>query len=52
MTIRRKIWEKLATEWKLKNLDQLASEINLAEIDERIDNMLQGRSKGRTLVKI
>jgi acrylyl-CoA reductase (NADPH) len=52
MNIRSKIWEKLATEWKLKNLDQLASEIGLEELDQRIDTMLQGKSKGRTLVKL
>jgi acrylyl-CoA reductase (NADPH) len=52
MAIRRRIWEKLATEWKLKNFDQLASEIGLTELDQRIDNMLQGKSKGRTLVKL
>jgi acrylyl-CoA reductase (NADPH) len=52
MAIRSKIWEKLATEWKLKNFDQLASEIGLTDLDQRIDNMLQGKSKGRTLVKL
>jgi acrylyl-CoA reductase (NADPH) len=52
MAIRRRIWEKLATEWKLKNFDQLASEIGLTALDQRIDNMLQGKSKGRTLVKL
>jgi acrylyl-CoA reductase (NADPH) len=52
MHIRRKIWEKLATEWKLTNLDQLASEVGLEQLEERIDSMLQGKSKGRTLVKL
>jgi putative YhdH/YhfP family quinone oxidoreductase len=52
MTIRRKIWEKLAGEWKLKNLDQLVSEIGLAELGHCMDTMLQGKSKGRTLVKL
>jgi acrylyl-CoA reductase (NADPH) len=52
MHIRSKIWEKLATEWKLTNLNQLASEVGLTELDHRIDNMLQGKNKGRTLVRL
>jgi len=52
MHIRKKIWEKLAVDWKLKNLNHLVSEVDLAGLDERIEAMLQGRSKGRTLVKL
>jgi putative YhdH/YhfP family quinone oxidoreductase len=50
MDLRTKIWDKLSTEWKLSNLNELAAEVPLSEIDERIDRMLEGKSKGRTLV--
>jgi putative YhdH/YhfP family quinone oxidoreductase len=52
MSTRVKIWKKLAREWKLKNLDALASEITLNDLDKKIDLMLAGKTKGRTVVKI
>jgi putative YhdH/YhfP family quinone oxidoreductase len=50
MPVRKKVWEKLAGEWKLKNLMNLHSEISLHELDECIESMLQGKSKGRKVV--
>lgn len=52
MDTRVKIWEKLAGDWKLNNLDTLATEITLGGLDERIELMLAGKVKGRTLVKL
>ncbi len=52
MNTRVKIWEKLAGDWKLNNLDTLASEITLDDLDEKIDRMLDGKAKGRTVVNI
>lgn len=52
MSTRVKIWEKLAGAWKLKNLESLASEITLDDLDEKIERMLAGESKGRTVIKI
>jgi len=52
MEFRRKIWEKLGNEWKLKNLADLSSEISLNRLDENIYSMLQGRSRGRKVVKL
>jgi len=50
-SIRLKIWELLANEWKLKNIDALKSIISLDQLNASIDQMLQGNSKGRTVVK-
>lgn len=50
MTTRKKIWEKLAGDWKLTALDALASEITLDDLDEKISLMLSGKSKGRIVV--
>lgn len=52
MPLRKKIWEKLASEWKLYNLEDAVDEVSLDELVDRIDAMLKGDHKGRTVVKI
>ena len=52
MNIRKKIWEKLAGDWKLSNLEDLSSEISLDDLDENIALILQGKKKGRTVVNL
>lgn len=52
MPYRKKTWEKLAGEWKLPMLEQVVSETDLQGLNERIDGMLEGRHRGRTIVKI
>ncbi|MEK9136660.1 MAG: YhdH/YhfP family quinone oxidoreductase [Bacteroidota bacterium] len=52
MNIRHVIWKKLAAEWKLTNLEQLAVEVTLEGLDSYIDLILKGGVKGRVLVKI
>lgn len=50
--IRSKIWHKLANEWKLKNLNNIAHEIEFKEIDYYIEQILTSKNKGRILIKI
>ncbi len=50
MALRRRVWEKLAGPWKLDQLADLAETISLAELDQFIDIMLQGRVKGRVVL--
>jgi acrylyl-CoA reductase (NADPH) len=50
--LRTKIWEKLASEWKLEYLDRISSEVPLEEIDERIDLILAGKHRGRAVVRL
>jgi putative YhdH/YhfP family quinone oxidoreductase len=50
--IRTTIWNKLATEWKLDNLESICVEKGLSEIWESIDQMLAGKLKGRVLVNL
>ncbi len=52
MSMRKKVWEKLAEEWKPEHLTETYDEIGLEELPEKIDLMLQGKSKGRSIVKI
>lgn len=52
MPVRLQVWRKIADKWKLKGLDRLISEISLDELDHNIDQILQGKLKGRTVVNL
>jgi len=52
MHARRRIWQKLANDWKLPNLDSLANECTLSDIATRIEYMLHGLQIGRVIVKM
>ena len=49
MPKRRRVWDKLGSDWKL-DLTPITTEIGLADLDEHIEAMLQGRTQGRILV--
>ena len=52
MTFRRQTWEKIASEWKLHNLNQQTSVCSLEELDSEIDRILAGKQKGRVIVDL
>ncbi|QVY66960.1 YhdH/YhfP family quinone oxidoreductase [Polaribacter sp. Q13] len=52
MSYREKVWIKLANEWKNDGLTEASAEISLDELSDKIDLMLQGKLKGRTLVNL
>lgn len=52
MNLRLKIWDKLSLEWKPENLNNSVNEINLEGLNEKIDMMLSGKHKGRTVVNL
>ncbi|MEZ7504835.1 YhdH/YhfP family quinone oxidoreductase [Flavobacterium sp. Arc2] len=52
MTYREKVWSKLSNEWKIDRLTETCTEITLNELQEKIDLMLKGKLKGRTVVKL
>jgi putative YhdH/YhfP family quinone oxidoreductase len=52
MSFRNELWKKLGNEWKPDNLLELYQEITLDEVKNAIDLMLQGKLKGRTIVKM
>lgn len=52
IAFRRKMWAKLAGDWKLDKLEALATERPLAQIDNEIDLILQGKQRGRILVNL
>lgn len=52
MEVRIPIWQKLAKEWRLPDLEKMAAEISFAELDRRIDSILQGKQRGRILLNL
>ncbi len=50
---RLEVWNKIATEWKLAHLDTITTELeSLEALDERIGLILEGKNRGRAIVKI
>jgi putative YhdH/YhfP family quinone oxidoreductase len=52
METRRPIWEKLAQEWRLDNLDRIARECTLQDLDKEIQAILKGQVRGRVVVNL
>ena len=52
MEPRLKVWKRLAGEWKPENLDDTLTEVPLAELDGKIDEILAGKIKGRVVVRL
>lgn len=52
LSIRPPLWAKLANEWHLDNLEALANERTLDQLDAEIDLILQGQQTGRILVRV
>lgn len=50
MDRRLEIWRKLGHEWKLADLEELATEVNLDGVEASIQHILKGEIVGRTLV--
>jgi len=48
--LRLKAWSKLANQWKINYLDDIAVECSIYDLEKHIINMLNGKSKGRILV--
>ena len=52
MAYREVIWNKLAKDWKPDNLMDVYTEISFAELSDKIDLMLDGKLKGRTILDL
>lgn len=49
---RVKVWETLATEWKLEILESMVDEVTLEGLEEKIQGMLKGDLRRRALVNL
>jgi NADPH:quinone reductase-like Zn-dependent oxidoreductase len=53
MDVRRSVWERLAGDLRPRGLeDQITREITLDEVDPLLDEVLAGRARGRTVVRV
>jgi putative YhdH/YhfP family quinone oxidoreductase len=52
MPLRTKVWQKLAAEWKLDQLDRVTSETSLEGLNGRIQLVLDRKHRGRTIVRL
>lgn len=52
MKYREIVWNKLADEWKPQQLDDTCNEIKLEDVPHKIELMLSGKLKGRTILNL
>jgi hypothetical protein len=52
MEPRLQVWQKLATDWKPRELATAVSECTLQELEPRIQAILEGKLRGRTVVNL
>ncbi len=52
MPEREIVWKKLANEWKPEKLLDIYTEISMEELNPKIDLILQGKLKGRTILNL
>lgn len=52
MSTRRVIWQRLASDWKIPNMEHISSEIGLDDLDHHIETILKGGQIGRRVIKI
>jgi acrylyl-CoA reductase (NADPH) len=52
MNRRLRVWDRLAGEWKFRQLQDLYKEVSLAQLNDNIALILKGKQKGRILVNL
>ena len=52
MKYRKQVWNKLAKEWKVENLEENTTTITFDQLSEKLNLMLEGKLKGRTILKV
>ena len=53
MDMRMMVWDKVASDWKLDYLEKITTELPALEaLDERIGLILEGKNRGRAIVKV
>ncbi|PCJ28419.1 MAG: oxidoreductase [SAR86 cluster bacterium] len=46
------IWEKLANEWKLSNLEEISTDIGFEQLESSLTQVLNGEAKGRFVLDL
>ena len=50
--VRAVLWQKMAAEWKLPQLDAVAIDCSLDELDAHVERILEGKVRGRVVVDL
>lgn len=50
MSLREEVWEKLADEWRVPDIEAIATVVQLDDLDPYIDQILEGKTRGRILI--
>ena len=48
---RKKVWASLASDWKPFRLDEMVQEIGLDQLPQKLEELLQGKARGRYVLK-
>jgi alcohol dehydrogenase len=52
MPLRRRVWERLATDLKPRHLRDMSATVTLEEMPAVFERMLKSQARGRTVVRI
>ena len=52
IAVKRTLWNKIAHDWRVDVLDELAREVTLDDLDPEIDLILAGKQRGRVVIKL
>ncbi|MEM6299809.1 MAG: oxidoreductase, partial [Bacteroidota bacterium] len=52
MPVRKQIWQKLATDWRVDDLEEIGKFIKLEELEAEIQRILKGKVTGRVVVDL
>lgn len=52
MNLRIELWDKLSGAWKPDSLYENVKEVSLRELNDKIDQILNGKLKGRTIINL
>ncbi len=52
LATKRRVWARLASEWKLEKLQHLGQEIGFSDLKSSLDKVLQGQAVGRLVLNL
>ena len=52
LATKRSVWNKFAADWKIDNLEDLVTEISMAELSDKLKLLLAGNARGRYVLSM
>ena len=50
--VKQGVWEKLANDWRIKDLNSICTEISFDGLQDNLDKILAGKASGRIILKL